>query len=64
MGTAMRPLAEFSDSERELIIELLERERRDLGPEIRRTETPDMHDTLRARLEVVERLLNRVRPAA
>ena len=44
MGTAMRPLAEFSDSERELIIELLEREQRDLGPEIRRTETPDVHD--------------------
>jgi hypothetical protein len=64
MQAAMRPLIELSGPERDLLIELLERERGDLPPEIRHTDTPEMKDRLRERLEIVERVLNRMKQPA
>ncbi len=52
--------AEFSEVERELIIELLERERADLPIEIRHTRTSSVRDDLRGRAEMVKRLLGRM----
>jgi hypothetical protein len=64
MQTAARPAIDLNESERQLIVELLERERGELPAEIRRTSTPGMRDQLRERLENVERLLHRLSPAA
>ena len=52
--------AEFSEVERELIFELLERERADLPVEIRHTRTSSVRDDLRGRSEMVKRLLGRM----
>ncbi len=60
MQAAMRPLIELNGPERELLIELLEKERGELPAEIRHTDKPDMKDRLRERLETVERMLNRL----
>lgn len=61
MQAAMRRVIELSGPEQELLIDLLERERGDLPAEIRHTDTPEVKDGLRERLEIVERVLNRVR---
>lgn len=41
-------LFELTTEEREMLVRLLEREVRELGPEIRHTETAEYHDRLRA----------------
>lgn len=64
MQAAMRRVVELSGPEQELLVELLERERAELSPEIRRTDTPEVKDRLRERLEMVERALNRIREQA
>ena len=46
-----------------LLIELLERERRDLPAEIHHTSTSSVRDRLRQRLETVDRMLERLRRA-
>jgi hypothetical protein len=46
-----------------LILEVLESERTNLAPEIRRTDTPDFRDRFRARLEQVDRLVSIIREA-
>jgi len=50
----------LTDEERDLLLELLERERHDLPAEIRHTDSPEYHDQLRLKLERVERLLLRI----
>ena len=60
MQAAMRPLIELNGPERELLIELLEKERGELPAEIRHTDKPGMKDVLRERLETVNRVLNRL----
>ena len=47
-----------------LVVELLERESRDLPLEIHRTATRERRDVLRERLSRVEILLERLRPQA
>jgi hypothetical protein len=46
--------------ELELIVELLERERQELPPEIHHTDRPELHDELQARMKMVDRLLQRL----
>ena len=55
---------ELSQSEWNLVVELLERERSELHPEIRHTRTRSLREALRGRLELVEGLLQRVRSLA
>lgn len=56
------PDAVFSNpDELALLIELLERERRDLPAEIHHTSTSSVRDRLHRRLETVDRLLERLR---
>jgi Trp operon repressor len=55
---------ELSEAEWTVVVELLERERADLHPEIRHTRTRSLREALRRRLELVEGLLDRVRPLA
>ena len=50
----------LTDEERRLLGELLERERKDLHPELRRAQTADVRDQLHERLELVERLQARL----
>ncbi|HZS52703.1 MAG TPA: hypothetical protein VFA54_17680 [Bryobacterales bacterium] len=54
----------FSHAELALLIELLERERRDLPAEIHHTDTARVRDELHRRLETVDLLLKRLRGAA
>lgn len=56
----MKDLPALSQAERNLIAELLESERKNLHPEIRRTRTASMHDDLRDRLTLVEKLLEKL----
>ncbi len=60
MGATMEPVLGLNGSERELLIELLEREKSELPAEIRHTDSPDMHDRLRERLIQVQSLLSRL----
>ncbi|HOK48189.1 MAG TPA: hypothetical protein PLA43_11765 [Bryobacteraceae bacterium] len=60
MNPAAKTQPELSDAEWDLIAELLEQERSELAPEIRRTRTPAMRDDLRRRLELVESLLKKL----
>ena len=50
----------FSPVERELLLELLERERAELPVEIRHTRTSELRDELRERQELVRSLLERL----
>ncbi len=52
---------ELSETEWELVAELLERERGDLAVEIRHTRTSTVREELRQRAEVVKSLLHRFR---
>jgi hypothetical protein len=55
---------ELSREEWTILFELLEQERAELHPEIRHTRTSTLRDELHRRLEVVEALLERLRPLA
>jgi hypothetical protein len=55
---------ELSREEWTILVELLERERADLHPEIRHTRTSSLRDELHRRLELVEALLKRLHPLA
>ncbi|HYM13231.1 MAG TPA: hypothetical protein VEU62_20995 [Bryobacterales bacterium] len=54
----------LSEAEWELVIELLEGERRELPSEIRHTDATNVHAELKRRLEMVDRLLERLRGTA
>lgn len=54
----------LSEAERALIVELLEQEERDLPAEIHHTRTSEVKEDLRRRLDMVHRLLERMRPVA
>ena len=55
---------ELCKEEWTILVELLERERADLHPEIRHTRTSSLRDELHRRLESVETLLERLHPLA
>jgi hypothetical protein len=50
----------LSDMEREIILGLLEEERRELPTEIRRTDTMQVHDQLQERMKAVDDLIARL----
>lgn len=50
----------LSDHEWELVLDLLERERRELPTEIHHTDSHDYRHRLEERLEVVEALIRRI----
>jgi hypothetical protein len=54
----------FSEKDWQLVAELLERERQELVPEIRRTDTGRYRHELVERLHAVESLLARIKQAA
>ncbi len=54
----------FSAAELELIIELLERERSELSPEIRHTRTAKLREELHRRKDMVRSLLERLQSPA
>ncbi|MGB9604514.1 MAG: hypothetical protein ACP5U2_07905 [Bryobacteraceae bacterium] len=60
MGAAAQMTPVFSREELDLIVELLERERAELPAEIHRTRTVEVRDQLRRRLEMVNRLIERL----
>jgi hypothetical protein len=51
----------LSEAEWEIVSELLEHERGNLNPEIRRTDSPKVHDELQKRMATVSGLLNRMK---
>jgi hypothetical protein len=57
MNPAVRFQLQLTDAEWALIIELLQRERSELPPEIHHTRTMDVREDLHRRLELVENLL-------
>lgn len=61
---AMETQPTLSQAEWALLIELLERERSELPTEIHHTDTTSVHAELKQRLEMVDRLLERLRGAA
>jgi hypothetical protein len=54
------PQKELSEEERQLLVELLERERADLPAEIHHTDTAEVKDMLHRRLGLVDSLLSRL----
>ncbi len=63
-GTAISPQhVDLAPGEAEILIELLERERQYLPVEIHHSSTAKYREQLRRRLDVVEGILQRVRPA-
>ncbi|MEP0845542.1 MAG: hypothetical protein HRF50_01830 [Phycisphaerae bacterium] len=54
---------ELSSEEAELLQELLDRERRGLGPEIRHTHNREFRETLKQRYDLVEALAAKLRNA-
>ncbi len=54
---------ELTDREWQLVLELLQTERRELPPEIRHTDTPGVHDDLLERLSTIDNLISRIRQA-
>jgi len=55
---------EFSDEERQLILQLLDKERRELPSEIHHTDNRGVREQLKHRLQSVERLLERLQGVA
>ncbi|HUT09031.1 MAG TPA: hypothetical protein VMY42_00910 [Thermoguttaceae bacterium] len=55
--------SELSEAEWALVVELLEHERSELPSEIRRTRTASVRDELHRREDMVQSLLDRLRPA-
>jgi hypothetical protein len=62
-GLAMMHQPDLSDRDWDLLLELLENERRELPPEIRHTDTPGIHDGLLDRLAVIDGLIDRIHVA-
>lgn len=62
MSTNVKPQPALTDEEWALLIELLERERNDLPAEIHHTRTSSLRDQLRERLDLINQLLDRLRP--
>ena len=60
----MTDLTSLTGAELSLVIELLERERFELPTEIHHTRTASLRDDLRRRVEMVDRLLERLRRTA
>jgi hypothetical protein len=50
----------FTEEEREIVIELLDRERTKLPVEVRHTRTGKFRDVLKRRLDIITELLNRM----
>lgn len=50
----------FSEAERQLLLELLQGEHRELGPEIRHTDNRGVRDELRERQQMVMHVLERL----
>jgi len=57
----MIPQPVLSQSEWELVIELLEKERSELPAEVRHTRTSSLRDELRLREQQIDQLLERLR---
>ena len=53
----------LSDPELQVMRDLLEEYRRELPSEIRRTDTPRVHDELQERMKVVDGLIEKLRHA-
>jgi hypothetical protein len=60
----MVPQPVLSQSEWELVIELLEKERGELPVEVRHTRTSNVREELRAREQTIDQLLERLRSQA
>ena len=60
MNPAAKFQPELSDAEWALIVELVQRERSELPPEIHHTRTMAMREDLHRRLELVENLLKKL----
>jgi hypothetical protein len=56
----MEPRASFSDQEIELLVDLLQRERRDLPAQIHHTDSHDLRERFKARQHLIEALLDRL----
>ena len=55
---------QFSDNEYQVLLQILENERGELHPEVRRsTMNVDAHEELHARLKLVENLIERLQQA-
>jgi predicted transcriptional regulator len=54
----------FSDAQIELLLDLLETERRELPVEIRHTDNETVHEQLRQRRRMVEELIRQLQPLA
>jgi len=54
----------FSDAQIELLLDLLETERRELPVEIRHTDNETVHEQLRQRQRMVEELIRQLQPLA
>jgi len=55
---------EFSDEERQLLLQLLDKERHELPSEIHHTDRCHVREDLKRRLQAVERLLERLQGIA
>ena len=64
MTPRIRPQTELSDAEWDLIVELLDAKRVELPAEIHHTSTSAYRNELRHRLELVEGLLEKLKPFA
>lgn len=60
MNPAMKSQLQLNDAEWALIIELLQRERSELPPEIHHTRTVNVREDLHRRLDLVENLLKKL----
>ncbi len=60
MNPAVKFQPELSDAEWALIVELVQRERSELPPEIHHTRTMGVREDLHRRLELVENLLKKL----
>jgi len=57
----MEPELQLTDSERSLVLELLEFERRELPSQIRRSDTTRFRKAMEERLHTVDELIDRLR---
>jgi hypothetical protein len=64
MSTTLQPVVSFTAEERAILIELLEHARRELPIQIRHSDCRSWREELRSRLDIVEKLLERLRTGA
>jgi hypothetical protein len=64
MEAVARPQPQLSEQDWALVLELLEREMKQLPAEIHHSSTSAMKETLRRRFDLVDQLLERLRPLA